>query len=364
MIDRKQTAEAEAGDSVTAEAEAEVNSWVDFLENGIKLLGLLFVAGAALSASFAHVHDWTVDVLVAATGQTAQAVSWLGWVNAICSELIPLLGLLSLRRRLAAGLPLRSFALALVIGGAVMSLSAQLAWVGGMDTGLSAWLLSTLPALTFMGLSKLVVGDLDVARKRKRAAADEAGRKRKAEAETRRRIERAEAEAEAARRAEAAAISAHAEAEAQWTDLHTAARAEAEAERQRADEAEQRAAVAQAEAETRLAAVDQTGAARAAEDIRAWRDRCDRLAAQRDELAAQLAAQRPARTRRPPAGDAPLKLSDGSPVPVVEGNTPATVAAVLNAQLAEPDATQGRLGELAGVSARTVRNVLTALQPA
>jgi hypothetical protein len=372
--------------------ERSTSRWsVDTLEDAVKLLGLLGVAGAALSASFSHVHDWTVDVLMGATGLAQDDLSWLGWVNAMCSELIPLLALLSLRRRLAAGLGLMSYALALVLAGAVMSLGAQLAWVGGAEAGVSAQFLACVPALTFMLLSKLVVGDLDVARKRKADAAAAAA-KRKAEAEAvAARIRKAEAEVTAARKAEAEAVdeaeAAQAEAAAARAE---AAQAEAGRVQAEAEIATLQSASGQSEAETarQLTAARQAAEAgrrdadRAAGELaavraQAERDRAELLAmaadvqGRADLLAAELAAvrsgarKRPAATPVSPAGPRPeIRLADGSPVPDVEGAKPETVAAVLDAVAANPTGTQAEIAAAAGVSDRTVRTIRNALQPA
>jgi MFS family permease len=158
-------------------------SRTDAAEDVAKGLIVLLVAAAALGASFTHVHDWTVRMLVAAVeGSTPGDMTWYGWANACISELVPLAGLLSLRRRIASGMGLRSYALGLVLAGAVLSIGAQLAWVKGTGSvSVSAAFLAMLPAMAFIALSKLVMSDLDVIRKRKldaersaRAEAEEA----------------------------------------------------------------------------------------------------------------------------------------------------------------------------------------------
>ncbi|MGN9911622.1 DUF2637 domain-containing protein [Phytohabitans sp. LJ34] len=102
------------------------------------------MAGAA---SFTHVHDWTMHNSPAGTGD------WFGWANAAISELIPLAALLTIRRRRRAGGSI-GYPLALLVAAVALSLAAQLAVA---KPGLSGWLLSAVPALAFLGLSKLVL---------------------------------------------------------------------------------------------------------------------------------------------------------------------------------------------------------------
>lgn len=108
---------------------------------------LLVVGGLAGAASFTHVHDWTMDNSPAGTGE------WFGWANAAISELIPLAALLTIRRRRRTGGPV-GYPMFLLVCAVCLSLAAQLAVA---KPGISGWLLSAVPALAFLGLSKLVL---------------------------------------------------------------------------------------------------------------------------------------------------------------------------------------------------------------
>ncbi|PWU48609.1 DUF2637 domain-containing protein [Micromonospora globispora] len=108
---------------------------------------LLIVAGFAGAASFTHVKDWTLDNSPTGTGE------WFGWANAVISELIPTAALLTIRRRRRTGGPI-GYPMFLLVAAVALSLSAQLAVA---KPGLSGWLLSAVPALAFIGLSKLVL---------------------------------------------------------------------------------------------------------------------------------------------------------------------------------------------------------------
>ncbi|MEU5788687.1 DUF2637 domain-containing protein [Micromonospora purpureochromogenes] len=108
---------------------------------------LLIVAGFAGAASFTHVKDWTLDNSPPGTGE------WFGWANAVISELIPTAALLTIRRRKRTGGPI-GYPMFLLAAAVALSLAAQLAVA---KPGLSGWLLSAVPALAFIGLSKLVL---------------------------------------------------------------------------------------------------------------------------------------------------------------------------------------------------------------
>ncbi|RAO11197.1 DUF2637 domain-containing protein [Micromonospora noduli] len=108
---------------------------------------LLIVAGFAGAASFTHVKDWTLDNSPTGTGE------WFGWANAVISELIPAAALLTIRRRRRSGGPI-GYPMFLLVAAVALSLAAQLAVA---KPGLSGWLLSAVPALAFIGLSKLVL---------------------------------------------------------------------------------------------------------------------------------------------------------------------------------------------------------------
>jgi hypothetical protein len=117
------------------------------VESVVLVLILLIVGGLAGAASFTHVHDWTMHNSPAGTGD------WFGWANAAISELIPLAALLTIRRRRRTGGPV-GYPLFLLVAAVALSLAAQLAVA---KPGLSGWLLSSVPALAFLGLSKLVL---------------------------------------------------------------------------------------------------------------------------------------------------------------------------------------------------------------
>ncbi|MFC0526265.1 DUF2637 domain-containing protein [Phytohabitans kaempferiae] len=117
------------------------------IEGVVLVLILLVVGGLAGAASFTHVHDWTMHNSPTGTGD------WFGWANAAISELIPLAALLTIRRRRRTGGPI-GYPMFLLIAAVCLSLAAQLAVA---KPGLSGWLLSAVPALAFLGLSKLVL---------------------------------------------------------------------------------------------------------------------------------------------------------------------------------------------------------------
>jgi hypothetical protein len=108
---------------------------------------LLIVGGFAGAASFTHVKDWTMANSPAGTGE------WFGWANAVISELIPMAALLVIRQRRRTGGSV-GYPMFLLVCAAGLSLSAQLAVA---KPGPSGWLLSAVPALAFLGLSKLVL---------------------------------------------------------------------------------------------------------------------------------------------------------------------------------------------------------------
>ncbi|TDC63490.1 DUF2637 domain-containing protein [Micromonospora sp. KC207] len=116
------------------------------VEGVVLVLIVLTVGGLAGAASFTHVHDWTMANSPAGTGD------WFGWANAAISELLPLAALLTIRRRRRTGGPI-GYPLFLLVCAVALSLAAQLAVA---KPSLSGWLLSAVPALAFLGLSKLV----------------------------------------------------------------------------------------------------------------------------------------------------------------------------------------------------------------
>ncbi|MEU3455744.1 DUF2637 domain-containing protein [Micromonospora sp. NPDC006766] len=118
----------------------------DRVEGVVLVLIVLIVGGLAGAASFTHVHDWTMVNSPTGTGD------WFGWANAAISELLPLAALLTIRRRRRTGGPI-GYPMFLLLCAVALSLAAQLAVA---KPGLSGWLLSAVPALAFLGLSKLV----------------------------------------------------------------------------------------------------------------------------------------------------------------------------------------------------------------
>ncbi len=117
------------------------------IEGPLLVAILLVVGGFAGAASFTHVKDWTMANSPAGTGE------WFGWANAVISELIPMAALLVIRQRRRTGGSV-GCPMFLLVCAAGLSLSAQLAVA---KPGPSGWLLSAVPALAFLGLSKLVL---------------------------------------------------------------------------------------------------------------------------------------------------------------------------------------------------------------
>ena len=117
------------------------------IESAIQIIILLCIATMAGAASFTHVHDWTMRNSPTGTGD------WFGWANAVISELTPLAAGLEIRRRKRHHRPV-AYPMAVLIGAAILSLSAQ---VAEAKPGLTGWLLSAVPALAFLALSKLVL---------------------------------------------------------------------------------------------------------------------------------------------------------------------------------------------------------------
>ncbi|WP_433114313.1 DUF2637 domain-containing protein [Micromonospora sp. CA-246542] len=119
-------------------------------EQAAQILILTVVGLAAGAASFTHVHDWTMDNSPAGTHD------WFGWANAVISELVPIGALLTIRRNRRTGKGI-GFPMCLLLAAVALSLSAQLAVAKPSASG---WLLSAVPALAFMGLSKMVLAGL------------------------------------------------------------------------------------------------------------------------------------------------------------------------------------------------------------
>ncbi|GAA1028749.1 hypothetical protein GCM10009557_14910 [Virgisporangium ochraceum] len=117
------------------------------IEGLVLVVILLVVAGFAGAASFTHVKTWTMDNSPAGTGE------WFGWANAVISELVPTACALVIRRRRRLGQPI-GYPLGVLVAGVSLSLAAQLAVA---KLSLSGWLLSAVPALAFVALTKLVL---------------------------------------------------------------------------------------------------------------------------------------------------------------------------------------------------------------
>jgi hypothetical protein len=109
---------------------------------------VLFVGFMAGAASFHHVKDWTLH------NSPDGTAAWFGWANAVISELIPTAAIIEIgrRRRRNRHASVR-YPMVLLFGAVGFSLTAQLAVA---KPGVSGWVVSALPALAFLGLSKLV----------------------------------------------------------------------------------------------------------------------------------------------------------------------------------------------------------------
>lgn len=117
------------------------------LEGLAQVLILLAIGGMAGAASFTHVHDWTMHNTPKGTGD------WFGWANAVISELTPTAAGLEVRRR-KRNHQSALYPMAVLIAAAVVSIAAQVAQA---KPGATGYLLSALPALAFLALTKLVL---------------------------------------------------------------------------------------------------------------------------------------------------------------------------------------------------------------
>jgi hypothetical protein len=124
-----------------------VTALAERMEGLVLVVILLVVAGFAGAASFTHVKSWTMDNSPAGTGD------WFGWANAVISELVPTACALVIRRRRRLGQPI-GYPLGVLVAGVSLSLAAQLAVAKPSPSG---WLLSAVPALAFVALTKLVL---------------------------------------------------------------------------------------------------------------------------------------------------------------------------------------------------------------
>jgi hypothetical protein len=132
----------------TSDAKPGRRLTVDNTQVGVLVIIVLFVGFMAGAASFHHVKEWTLDNSPTGTAE------WFGWANAVISELIPTASLIEIgrRRRRDSSASVR-YPMVLLVGSVGFSLTAQLAVA---KPGLSGWIVSALPALAFLGLSKLV----------------------------------------------------------------------------------------------------------------------------------------------------------------------------------------------------------------
>lgn len=116
-------------------------------EDAVLVLILLVVAGFAGAASFTHVKTWTLD------NSPTDTPEWFGWANAVISELVPSASALVIRRRRRLGASI-GYPLGLLTAAVALSLAAQCAVA---KPSISGWLLSAIPALAFVALTKLVL---------------------------------------------------------------------------------------------------------------------------------------------------------------------------------------------------------------
>jgi hypothetical protein len=116
-------------------------------EGIVQVLILIAVAGMAGAGSFTHVHDWTMSNVPTGTG------SWLGWANAVITELVPAAAGIEIRRRKRQHRPV-TYPMAILVTDAVISVGVQLSDAKHTFVGSLAF---ALPALAFLALTKLVL---------------------------------------------------------------------------------------------------------------------------------------------------------------------------------------------------------------
>ncbi|MEU7905920.1 hypothetical protein [Actinoplanes sp. NPDC049118] len=126
----------------------------DAVEQAALVLILVVVGCLAGWASVGHVVDWTMAHVPAGT-----SVAY-GRTNAAVSELVPIATLLVIRHRRRRGQTIR-YPLALLLIASAFSLTAQLAVA---KPGLSGWVVSAVPSLAFIGITKLVLSLKPIAR--------------------------------------------------------------------------------------------------------------------------------------------------------------------------------------------------------
>lgn len=256
-------------------------SWRDTLvANSDKLIrfgGLAFVAGAGFAGAFRHMHDWTAEAL-------PDQADWLCWANSVISEILPTVSFLSWRDRIdqkrKSGIPLGVF-----LASSTVSLIANLSATGLRIHG-DKYFLAALPMLALMVLFKMVLGDLEYARKDRERREDRARRKAATiarRAEHARNLQQRAAELAAEQAAEQARNFEREQAEQAAERDRRAADHAAELERQR----EQRASAER----LRLAELEQAAATErdrlAAEERRA--ERAERLRIEQQRIDAETA---------------------------------------------------------------------------
>jgi hypothetical protein len=116
------------------------------LQGVVLTLIVLLVGCMAGAASFSHVHDWTME------NSPTETADWVGWANAVITELVPTAALIIIGQRRKSGKPI-GYPMFLLIAAVGVSLTAQLAVAEPTAFG---WMVSALPALAFFALSKLV----------------------------------------------------------------------------------------------------------------------------------------------------------------------------------------------------------------
>jgi hypothetical protein len=213
---------------------------------------LAVIVGASLASAFTHMHDWTIhtiDEALMSAGSVKRTPGWIGWANAVISELLPAAAFLLIRerhsQRRSVTVPVWIF-----IGSAVLSLVANLSATGVEIPG-AAQFLACLPALATIVLSKVIFSDLGYAAEVAERLAAEAAQAAERAAEQRRRA--AEQAAELRRRE--AEQAAEREAEQRRRDAELAAELDRKAREHEAELAERQARIA-AEAETRRAEIE------------------------------------------------------------------------------------------------------------
>jgi hypothetical protein len=121
-----------------------VTSRSEKITTAIQILILIGMGGMAGAVSFVHVHEWTT-----ANGQQ----SWVGWTNAMVTELLQIAGGLEVQRRKRHGQPV-TFVGTVLVCAVVVSLVAQVSQAKPSPAG---WVVAALPALGFLTVVKIVM---------------------------------------------------------------------------------------------------------------------------------------------------------------------------------------------------------------